>query len=226
MVVKSRNQSFSSPSSHPPRTPSPTPPSSHPRRLTSPSQTSRNQVLRRNAASLNEEADKALVSYLLSPSRNTKFSQACKRRQDLFGAPNSTERKVVKDRHQQLKKLQQQDNQAFLNLVYEYDLGDKLPLIPPVQEEEQDRPTLEPEPPTPEAVSFDPRTPSFKKRVLKPPSVRTTTPVSTPVSTMSDCKWTALLNCFYSVFLFLTCLVASFITRRRGNRSRLRVFRE
>ena len=100
----------------PPVRPTATPPST-------PARSTRDQALRRNVASIDEQIDRALVKILLSPQRLLKFAQVCKGNEALFGTPSSALRKRVQNRRFHLTQLQEQDPQAFYKLAQEFGLG-------------------------------------------------------------------------------------------------------
>jgi hypothetical protein len=81
--------------------------------------TVRQQVLRRNAQSLDERIDRELVSILLSAKRFLKFTDTCCGREHIFGDPGSSLRKRVHNRRAFLLALQTNDPQAFRKLAKE-----------------------------------------------------------------------------------------------------------
>jgi hypothetical protein len=105
-------------------TPTSTPPPARarPSTLTSGASTStrsREQVLRRNAKSVDENIDRELVRILLSAKRFLRFTDACIGQEHLFGDIGSSLRKKVWNRRAKLVALQQDDPQAFHTLTQE-----------------------------------------------------------------------------------------------------------
>jgi hypothetical protein len=111
-----RQQRDTSPTSTPP--PAHTQPST-PTSGASTSARSRQQVLRRNARSIDESIDRELVKILLSAKRFLKFTDACTGQEHLFGEFGSSLRKKVWNRRAKLIALQKQDPLAFLELTEE-----------------------------------------------------------------------------------------------------------
>jgi hypothetical protein len=82
----------------------------------------RQQVLKRNSRSVDENIDRELVRILLSAKRFLKFTDACTGVEHILGYPGSSLRKQVLNRRAKLLVIQQRSLQEFFELAREFGL--------------------------------------------------------------------------------------------------------
>jgi hypothetical protein len=168
---------------------------------------SHEKTLHRNSSSLDQQVDKALVGVLLSPHRLRKFSNVCKDQEDIFGHPNTKQRKKVQNRRRVLLQLQEEDPTAFLELAIELGLVESdATASSQAHREEQDSPL------TPKAVLSALSLSTPPTRISPPSLLQSSMMVRTSKAGNSSsgtdrgkyCQW---LSSLFPYCLLTTCLL-------------------